>query len=294
MPVLKVHLCRLFDGLQRLWEHPRCRMAVGWVLILTFAGALLVIEAARQGWIPDPAKALPRSHFYAISAAFTVLLYVEVIDLVFGLSRSFSDAVGKQFEIFALILLRQPFKELTLLPEPLAWPADPGPLTVIAASALGALAIFAILHGFQAVLGHPPLSSDSRETQDFVAAKKVLALGLLVFLVVNGLRHLSIYLSGAPAGHFFDTFYTVLVFCDVLIVLLSLRHSHRFTVVFRNSAFVMATVLLRLGLTAPPTHGAVVGVGAALYVLAVAALYRRQTTMEPGSGHPAAPPSVGD
>ncbi len=276
MPLLQLHLCRAFDGLRALWEHPRCRTTVGWVLILTFALALLGIEGARQGWIPDPHQRLPRSHFYAISSAFTVLLYVEVIDLVFSLSRSFSDAVGKQFEIFALILLRQPFKELTVLPEPLAWPEDPGPLKVIAASALAALTIFAVLQGFRRTLQHPPLSPDSRETQGFVGAKKVLALGLLAFLVTNGLRHLGLYLTGAPAGHFFDTFYTVLVFCDVLIVLLSLRHSHRFAVVFRNSAFVMATVLLRLALTAPPLQRAALGVGAALYVLGIAVLYQRE------------------
>ncbi len=63
-----------------------------------------------------------------------------VIDLVFGLVRSVSRAVGKQFEIFSLILLRHSFKAFAELPEPPQWPTSLEPIWHIFTDAVGALA----------------------------------------------------------------------------------------------------------------------------------------------------------
>jgi hypothetical protein len=274
MPDVIRQSARCFDAAHRGWESAPTRKALASLLIVVFLTSLVAIEAGRRNFLPVPIAAMvPRSHFFAISVAFTVLLYLEVIDLVFGMSRSFSKSVGKQFEIFSLILLRQSFKDFTGLPEPLQWPASPEPVASILTNGVGALAIFAVLFLYYRVLYHQPITQSERETAGFIRAKKTVAMVLLGFFVIDGLRHLLDFLLGRPTNEFFDVFYTVLVFSDILIVLISLRYTHYFPVVFRNSGFALATVLLRLALTAPAHFGAGLGLIAAVYVLGVMSVY---------------------
>lgn len=283
-PLLEM-ACRAFDRTKSAWESHASRRWLGMALVMVYLLSLLVIELFRRGLIPPSlGTSLPRSHFHAINVAFTFLLYVEVIDLVFGLSKSFSTSVGKQFEIFSLILLRQSFKEFAFLTEPLSWPTTLDPVLVIMSSALGGLFIFGILLLYYRSLLHQPITPDERETSGFIASKKCISLLLLTFFVSEGFWYAGSFLLGGNLDHFFDTFYTVLVFCDILIVLVSLRYSHSFAVVFRNSAFALATVLLRLALTAPPYFNALLGVGAALYVVAVTAIYNRIVPVQKKSG----------
>jgi hypothetical protein len=65
----------------------------------------------------------------------------------------------------------------------------------------------------------------------------------------------------------------VLIFTDILVVLVSLRYSSEYRVVFRYSGFAAATVLIRLALTAPPYVNAALGFGAALFALGLTLAY---------------------
>ncbi len=56
-----------------------------------------------QSVVPESIMPLfPQSHFSAIEAAFTVVLILEVISLIFTIPGSFSRSVGKQFELLGL------------------------------------------------------------------------------------------------------------------------------------------------------------------------------------------------
>lgn len=263
---------RWFAWTLHVWESRVRIKFIGMVLILTYAASLALIELGMRGYLPAWARPhIPENHYYAISIAFTFLLYIEMIDLVFGLARSFSDSIGKQFQIFALILLRQSFKEFAALPEPLHWPQLPDPVLHILSTSVGALIIFGILALYYRILRHQPITDDEIEAGSFISAKKTISLALLVVFVLMGLDYCI-----HPADHdvlFFDTFYTVLVFCDILIVLVSLRYSCGFEVVFRNSGFALATIVLRLALSAPPYISALLGVCATVYVLGLMLLY---------------------
>ena len=67
----------------------------------------------------------------------------------------------------------------------------------------------------------------------------------------------------------FNTFYTVLIFSDLLIVLIAMRYTLEYPKIFRYSAFVLTTVLIRISLTAPPYINAGLGIIAALFLLAM-------------------------
>ena len=252
----------VFDVLLGRWDSHAWQRASGNLLILTYVGALVCIEASRRQWLPAPLAALvPVNHFYAVEVAFTLLLVLEVVGLILGLARSVAQSLGIQFEIFSLILLRQTFKEFTHFTEPIAWAEVEGSLPHMASDALGAVVVFAVVAWYYRLQRHQPITSPDERTS-FVAAKKSLALLLLVVLVGIAVDDLWRWGTEQHVYQFFEVFYTVLIFSDVLIVLLSLRYSSTYRMVFRNSGFAVATVFLRLALAAPPIVNAAMGVGA--------------------------------
>lgn len=260
----------VFDPLHARWESEGTRKVVTVLLVSVFIFSLTLIEANRQGVLPASLAGLvPLSHFHAINAAFTLVLLLEVIGLIFVLPCSVSKSVGKQFEILALILLRNSFKELVALPEPIQLGTDMMPVIRFFADGFGALVIFIIL-GFyyrQQRQRSEWMTGESRYR--FVAEKKLLSLFLLAVYVGLAVYGGWDYLYGAKTFAFFATFYTVLIFSDILLVLISHQFLPTFHTILRNSGYAVSTLLLRLSLTAPPYYDAAIGVGAAFFALAL-------------------------
>jgi len=278
-PVLRVS-SRLFDRLESWWESVATRKRIATLLINVFLVGLVVIEARRRGWIPEPlAEEIPTKHYYAILLAFTLLLMAEVVDLIFALAQSVAKAVGKQLEIMSLILIRQSFKELTYLDEPIVWPAISSEVTqrvlFILSDATGAVLIFALLALYYKLQPHRPITEDADERANFIASKKLIALVLLLSLVLLGTDYAAAVVTGTVTHGFFEVFYTLLIFADVLIVLISLRYNISYPVVFRYFGFAVATVMIRLALTAPRVADAVLGVTATLFSIGLTWAYNR-------------------
>jgi hypothetical protein len=264
----------LFERIRGFWDGHFSRVVTAAMILLVYLLSLAAIELGRRGLLPRGLEAIiPHTHYEAINIAFTFLLYLELIDLVFGLAKSVSRSVGKQFEIFSLILLRESFKDFSGLPEPLHWPGSSDAVLHILSSAGGALLIFAILTFYYRMLYHPPITIDEKENFIFITTKKAIALLLLLIFAYLGIYSAFALLEDGSAHSFFATFYTIMVFCDILLVLVSVRFSHAYPVVFRNSGFALATVVLRLSLAAPAYYNASLGVGAALYILGLNAVY---------------------
>ncbi len=265
----------LFDRLEARWEGPATRRAASALLSAAFLLALVAIDLARRGLLPARvAAALPQSHFRAIELAFYLLLSYEVVGLVFGLARSVSSAAGKQLEIFSLILLRRSFEAFATLDEPLHWAQLRDHVPEMVSNGVGALAIFAVLGFYYRACRHRPAPSEPSDRRRFVAAKKSISLGLLGVFAAMAVRAVASQAARRPEPHvFFEDFYTLLIFADILIVLLSLRYSSIYEVVFRNSGLAVATVLLRLALAAPPFFNAALGLAAALFALGLSVAY---------------------
>lgn len=274
MPTLLARADALFDALHGRWVDVGTRRTLGTGLVLAFVGALAVIELNRQGFLPAPlAGILPTNHFAAVGLAFSLLLVVEVLGLVWTLAESVANSVGKQFELLSLILLRKAFLEFGNFGEPIRWESVADSLLHLLSDAVAALVIFVIVGLYYRVQRHQQITKDRREETSFVAAKKLVGLLLLGTFVVLGLLDLWRDLRGVPGYPFFEAFYLVLIFADILIVLISLRYSYSFRVVFRNSGFAISTVVVRLALSAPPYINALLGVGAALFALGISLAY---------------------
>jgi hypothetical protein len=278
---------RLFDNLRGRWETLASQKRIATLLVVIFVAGLLLVEIRRMQWLPaDVAGRFPTNHFEAILLPFTLLLLAEVISLVFALADSVATAVGKQLEIMSLILIRQSFKELTYFPEPIVWDTTSGEITrrvlFIASDAAGALVIFGLLVIYLRLQRHQPITTDPDERSNFVAAKKLIAILLLLSLVVIAAEVVLAWTATGETHSLFEVFYTVLIFADVLIVLISLRYSATYPVVFRYFGFAVATVLIRLALTAPRVVDAGLGVAATIFAIALTWLYNRAAS---DSGH---------
>ena len=276
-----------FDVLQSRWQSSRTQRRVGSVLVVAFLASLALIEVNRRGWLPASLSSqVPTNHFYAVDIAFTLLLLFETVALVFSLVHSVADSVGKQFEIFSLILLRQAFKEFTVVPEPVDWVQVGRAVPHMLADAGGALAIFVALGLFYRLQRHVPITPDAGERSSFVNAKKAVALVLLLAFLAVGAFDVFSSVTGREAAPFFEVVYTVLILGDILLVLLALRYSSTYHVVFRNSGFAAATVFMRLALTAPPFVNAGLGLAACLLALGVTWAHNAFAATDPTRGSP--------
>lgn len=266
-----------FDTIEHKWEQKKTHKLVVNILIFSFISAVICIDLKRRGFLDI--HWIPKNHYYAINFVFTLLLIIEVLELVLSISKSVADSVGKQFEILSIILLRQSFKELVNFPEPISWPNDPTPIIKVIVDGMGALVIFIIIGFYYRVQPHHIFIKSKEERLHFVASKKLIALILLVFFCLTGLYLIYGNLfSGMTSSlnEFFGIFYTVLIFSDILIVFISLRYSSEahFNLLFRNSGFALATVLIRIALTAPQYYNVAIGIFSALLALGLTLAYR--------------------
>ena len=259
----------VFDPLHHLWEHEKMHRKISFTLVLFFLFSIICIELNRRNLLPGSLMLLvPKNHFYAVQAAFTVVLILEVISLVFTIPCSFSRSVGKQFEILALILMRNAFKELSDFPEPITFLGNEQAILHILSDGFGSLLIFALLGYYYIVQART--KDEKMQPADlycFVAAKKGIALILLSIFIFMGLNSGAATLAGTPQTDFLHGFYTLLILTDILVVLISQCFQPSFYAVFRNSGFALSTLIIRIALAAPPFYNVLLGLAAALFAI---------------------------
>jgi hypothetical protein len=244
------------------------------MLVLLFLSSLLAIELKRQGILTGSlADSIPKNHFFAIQAAFTVVLIMEIISLIFTIPCSFSKSVGKQFEILSLILMRNAFKELSYLPEPITLnESNYDAVLRIVSDGFGALLVFALLgyyYKIQDQIKHDDLKGRPVDLYSFVSAKKGIALIILGIFLYMGGNTIYNWLNEIPQSDFFHDFYTLLIITDILLVLIAQCFQPSFFAVFRNSGYALSTLIIRLALSAPAYFNVLLGVAAAAFAIAM-------------------------
>jgi len=259
----------IFDPLQHIWEHEKMHRKISFALVIFFLTSLVSIELNRQNLLPGRLSTfIPRNHFYAVQAAFTVVLVLEVISLIFTIPCSFSRSVGKQFEILSLILMRNAFKELTGFSEPVSFEGNSQAIFNILSDGFGALLIFVLLGFYYIVQTH--IQDDKMKPVDlysFVAAKKGIAVLLLLTFTFMGIQSALAAIRGVNHTDFLHSFYTILILTDILVVLFSQCYQPSFYAVFRNSGYALSTLIIRLALAAPPFYNVLLGLAAAFFAI---------------------------
>ncbi len=267
-------IIKLFDRQVLFWESPKIIQRISSFLVLLFVlcgtcSSLVYYKLISVGQFNN----LFKHPFFAIEVAFTILLILELLSLIFVLPKSVSRSLGKQFELLSLIFLRDAFKEFSHLDNFLLWNDTKETIISMLVYSFGALAIFAIM-GFTHRLNSKIRISETYVNQtQFVRIKKLLALFLLISFFLIGIRDFVVLVQTGTYLHSFDTFYTVLIFTDIIIVLVALRYTINYYRVFRYTAFVLATILIRISLTIEPYYNVALGVLTSIFVLILAVVY---------------------
>ncbi len=270
------NLCRTFDKLHALWEDKKFLKSTGTIIVFSFLFILLLIQLKNWELLPYFLNELvPSNHFFAIDFAFTFLLIVEILSMIFVLSHSVSTSLAKQFEIFSLILLRQAFKDFGEFTEPFIWDENIHQVIKMLADTFGALIIFSAVVFFKQMQKHINITKTDTDQLGFVRIKKILSLFMIIIFSVAGIYSLIGNLFFEMHIHFFKSFYTSLIFIDILIILISLRYNYLYIIVFRNSGFALATVILRLALTAPAYYNILLGIFASCFIIGLSFMYNK-------------------
>ena len=114
----------------------------------------------------------------------------------------------------------------------------------------------------------------------FIGQKKIVAAGLAVLLVCMAVWNVILFVITASqilrgsqctlesATTYYNDMFTVMIFTDVLVLILSLVVSDRYDMVFRNAAFVASIVLIRFAMTEGHPFGAPMALLAMLFGIA--------------------------
>ena len=209
-------------------------------------------------------KSLFDSYLDALYTPFSIILAYEVYELIRAIPESFSNSIGKQFEVVTLLVVRDIFKNLADLggSDNITIDAD---VAFIAMEAVAFVVLFGTALYFRFQTSEAKLlSEEDASIQAFVQQKKMLACGLVLVYVLVAFYSFTNWSLGIIDGEtglsrtvFFSDFFTWLIVSDIIILLVSYKHITDFPQLARNTGFILSTVIIRVGIGIPGYTGAV-------------------------------------
>ena len=190
----------------------------------------------------------------ALYTPFSFILVYEAFLLIYYIPRSFTTAVGKQYQIMSLIVIRKIFKDIPLVDLNAKWIENSNNQQLIF-DLVGVLIIFFLIYLFKITKEKLPIKPVSEKLDRFIASKKLVSIVLLpilfticIFSFVNWFNGVFIEESFNDNLNnlFFNEFFTILILADVFILLLSFQYTERYSQLIRNTGFIISTILLRL------------------------------------------------
>jgi hypothetical protein len=250
--VISIHK-KIFSELNvRLFEKNIMFLAIaGFIAHLT----LILIETQLGVEIFSTKTNLSSNPISALYTPFTFILVYEAFLLIYYLPRSFTTSVAKEYEIISLVLIRKIFKDIPNL--------DLNNNDLLNSNNIqllydlsAVIIIFYLIYLFKKTWHDIPKRETKKNLERFISYKKLLSVLLLPTLMIlciynfaewfNSVFYTENIYSGNLDGLFFKDFFTILILVDVLILLLSLQYTERYSQLIRNTGFIISTILLRL------------------------------------------------
>ena len=289
-------LARVYDNLTESSRIERLDHLFIVLAVLGLGVHLGLVALSRSGVLSvELTAAVGGSYLAALYTPFSFILFFEVLLMVLALPASMTMSLGKQYQIVSLIILRSVFKDVAEFDRLPAFGEGWSALQPILLDMGGGVAMFALVGAFYHVSGRSPQRSGPHvhsvefgaALQQFIHQKKALAVLLTVLLLGLAGVHLlqwslgvqTLLVDGVSSTMdvdeiFYVDLFTVMVFVDVLVLLLSMHLDNRYQMVFRNAGYVIATILLRLSLSVDKPLDVFLAVLAVCFGITVAATYR--------------------
>ncbi len=229
---------------------------------------------------------LQHSYLKAIYTPFSFILFYEVFLLVIIIPNSISEFIGKQFEVITLITLRSFFHDIAdfNLEEPIHFQ---NPAFISLMYDLGASIVMLGLTILYYKIYHVNSTSEViAELHKYINIKKLVSLCMIVVLLILSVTSLSTWSVDMiealrvndhypnPNTVFYEDFFSIMIFVDVLLLIISFTFHSSFFIIFRNASFIITTILLRMSLTIEKPMNYVIILIGFLFAIASFFLYR--------------------
>lgn len=232
---------------------------------------------------------LQHSYLKAIYTPFSFILFYEVFLLIIIIPKSISVFVGKQFEIITLITLRSFFHDIADidLTESLNL------LDTHFIYLLYDLGLSLFMLGFTILYYKIYNSTDrldgTKEINNFISIKKVMALMMTLMLLILSFSSLYQWVTESfialktnqnypnPNTVFYTDFFSIMIFVDVFLLLISFIYHFSFYHIFRNASFIITTILIRMSLTVEKPNNYILIIIAFIFAISSFYLYSLET-----------------
>ena len=217
----------------------------------------------------------------ALYTPFSFILIYEAYLLIFYIPRSFTTAIGKQFEIISLIVIRKIFGDIPLVNLQSNWFDNQYNLQLIY-DLVGIIVIFFLIYLFRKAKDNLPKKPVSEKLDRFIASKKLLSITLLPILIAICVLSFYNWISTSLITNtfdqdlnylFFNEFFTLLIVVDVFILLISFQYTERYSQLIRNTGFIISTILLRLSFSAVGLSSILLIISGILFGLSILVIY---------------------
>ena len=242
----------------------RIEKAILSIAIASFIIHLLIIYLVDLKFVSlETISNLLTNPIAAIYTPFSFILLYEVYLLIYYLPKSFTKYVSKQYEIMSLIIIRRLFKDLSNLSISGDWFNIKYDLQ-FSYDLATSLIMFFLIYLFYLQSEHKKNVVDTGVTSslsvmNFIKIKKILALLLVPIFISLSIYSFTTWISDMIFSDvnsansfsninniFFEQFFNILIFADVLLLLFSFYLTDDFHKVMRNSAFIISTILIRI------------------------------------------------
>jgi hypothetical protein len=206
-------------------------------------------------------KSLEHSYLKAIYTPFSFILFYEVFLLVIIIPKSISEFIGKQFEVITLITLRSFFHDIAELDLKNLIDINNPEFISLLYDLIASLIMLSLTILYYKIYQNNRKSEIVNELNNFINIKKLVSLSMIIILLVLSIS--SLYLWGTemlealklnkdypnPNTVFYADFFSIMIFVDVLLLIISFIYHFSFFTIFRNASFIITTILIRMSLT---------------------------------------------
>jgi hypothetical protein len=247
-----------FDSLFSVNNTRRVELLLLRLAILSFIIHLLVIFLGNN-YIYF--QNFQHSYLKAIYTPFSFILFYEVFLLVIIIPNSISEFVGKQFEVITLITLRSFFHDIAEFDLANSINLNNAAFISLLYDLAASLIMLGLTIVYYKIFQSNVKNEKVKELNDFINIKKVVSLSMIIVLLalsISSFYAWSIEMLHAlrvnnnypnPNTVFYEDFFSIMIFVDVLLLIVSFIYHSSFFIIFRNASFIITTILLRMSLT---------------------------------------------
>ena len=235
------------------------RMTVITAMLAFVVNIALIFIANQQEELTPFWESVGTNYFASIFTPFGIILFFEVVLLIFALPKASTRSIARQFEIISLIILFRVFKDVSELRDLGDIVTNSNFLSNTGLDMLGSIILFILIAIFYLTMRqqeHIDNIPDDNKQNIFVVSKKVITVIVAFLVALIGIVYFGIwsvdFIGGSYGSffevqtEFFETIFTILIFSDIAIVLISYLLNEDYAIDFRNIGFIASTILIRL------------------------------------------------